>query len=125
MFLLFILSISTAVNLLTFIAAITIVPPPVRRFLHPILSCSIATVLILWAFGAMAGKSLKETLAFYDRDATYKQLWNLNGYSGPVPGAGDLLFSALDAGIVALALPMYRYRIVSSETGCYLKRQPK
>lgn len=73
----------------------------------------------------MAGKSLKETLAFYDRDATYKQLWNLNGYSGPVPGAGDLLFSALDAGIVALALPMYRYRIVSSETGCYLKRQPK
>jgi hypothetical protein len=98
------------INLLTFLAAITIVPPKIRRFLHPILSTSLATVLIIWAFGAMRGLSIKETLAYYSRDAKYTVLWSLQGYSGPIPGAGDILFSTLDAGVVSLAVPMYRYR---------------
>ncbi|PWN48120.1 hypothetical protein IE53DRAFT_389699 [Violaceomyces palustris] len=98
------------VNLLTFLAAITIVPPKVRRYLHPILSTSVATVLILWAFGEIKNLTLKETLAYYSHDAKYTVLWDLKGYKGPVPGAGDVLFSTLDAGIVALAIPMYRYR---------------
>jgi hypothetical protein len=98
------------INLLTFIAAITIVPIKVRRFFHPILTCSVATVLIIWPFGAMKSMSLKETLQMYAVDAKYSELWSLDGYSGPVPGAGDILFSTLDAGIVALAVPMYRYR---------------
>ncbi len=100
-----------SVNLLTFLASITIVPPSWRRFLHPILSTSVATVLILWAFGAMKGLTIKETLAQYSYDASrYTDIWNPAGYNGPVPGAGDFLFSTLDAGIVALAIPMYRYR---------------
>lgn len=99
------------INILTFIAAITLVPPRVRRFLHPILSCSIATVLVIWAFGAMRGIGIKDNLnRFYSVDARYADLWSPSGYSGPVPGAGDVLFSTLDAGIVALAVPMYRYR---------------
>lgn len=99
------------VNILTFIAAITIVPPKVRRFAHPILTCSIVTVLIIWAFGAMRGIGLKNNLnRFYAVNAGYLELWSLSGYSGPIPGAGDILFSTLDAGIVALAVPMYRYR---------------
>lgn len=106
----FALPLLLGINLLTFIAAITIVPPKIRRFLHPILSCSIATVLIIWAFGAMKGLSLKEALGQYSHDAKYTALWDPKGYSGPVPGAGDVLFSTLDAGIVALAVPMYRYR---------------
>jgi len=99
------------INILTFIAAITIVPPKVRRYLHPILSCSISTVLIIWAFAAMKGISLKDCLnQFYSIDIRYLQLWAPEGYEGKVPGAGDVLFSTLDAGIVALAVPMYRYR---------------
>lgn len=100
-----------AINILTFIAAITIVPPKVRRFLHPILSCSVATVLIIWAFAAMKGIGLRDCLnRFYSVNAKYSVLWTPTGYNGPVPGAGDVLFSTLDAGIVALAVPMYRYR---------------
>lgn len=107
----FALPLFLGINLLTFIAAITIVPPPIRRFLHPILSTSLATVLIIWAFAAMKGIGLKNCLnRFYSVDAKYSELWNPKGYSGPVPGAGDILFSTLDAGIVALAVPMYRYR---------------
>ena len=100
-----------AINILTFIAAITIVPPQVRRYLHPILSCSISSVLIFWALGAIKGLSIKETLSQYSQDnARYTDLWDPSGYMGPPPGAGDVLFSTLDAGIVALAVPMYRYR---------------
>lgn len=29
---------------------------------------------------------------------------------GRSPGAGDLLVDGLDAGVIALALPLYRYR---------------
>lgn len=99
------------INILTFIAAITIVPPKIRRFLHPILSCSISTVLIIWAFAAMKGIGLKDCLnRFYSIDAKYTEVWSPMGYNGSVPGAGDLLFSTLDAGIIALAVPMFRYR---------------
>jgi putative effector of murein hydrolase len=99
------------VNILTFIAAITIVPSPVRRFLHPILTCSITTVLIIWAFAAMKGIGLQDCLnRYYSIDVRYHQLWSPAGYQGGIPGAGDVLISTLDAGIVALAIPMYRYR---------------
>ncbi|TKY88556.1 hypothetical protein EX895_002545 [Sporisorium graminicola] len=98
------------VNLVTFLASITLVPARIRRYAHPILTTSVATVLLLWALGAMRGWSLKRTLASYSVDAKYTVLWSLQGYTGPVIGAGDVLFSTLDAGIVSLAIPMYRYR---------------
>ncbi|PWN45476.1 hypothetical protein IE81DRAFT_336260 [Ceraceosorus guamensis] len=106
----FALPLYLGINLLAFIGAITIVPPKIRRFLHPILSTSIVTVLLIWALGAMKGLSIKQALALYSNGAKYTVLWDPTGYQGPVPGAGDILFSVLDAGIVSLAIPMYRYR---------------
>lgn len=99
-----------SINLLTFLCSITLVPAAIRRYAHPILTTSVATVFILWAFGAMRGWSLRRTLQSYSVDAKYAVLWSLSGYNGPVIGAGDVLFSTLDAGIVSLAIPMYRYR---------------
>ncbi|KAL9932535.1 hypothetical protein V8E36_008652 [Tilletia maclaganii] len=105
------------INLLVFIFSITIVPPKVRRFAHPILTTSVGTVFIIWAFAAMKGRGLKETLLqSYQVDAKYSDIWVLGGYSGPVPGAGDFLISTLDAGIVALAVPCYRYRAELKES---------
>ncbi|KAK0531851.1 hypothetical protein OC835_003533 [Tilletia horrida] len=99
------------INLLIFIGSITVVPPKVRRFAHPILTTSVLTVLVIWAFAAMKGRGLKETLLrSYQVNAKYYDIWHIGGYQGPVPGAGDFLISTLDAGIVALAVPCYRYR---------------
>ncbi|KAI3487254.1 hypothetical protein L1887_48838 [Cichorium endivia] len=98
------------INILTFLFSITIVPPRIRRFAHPILTTSILTVLILWGLGAARGWTLRRTLSTYSVDAKYTVLWSTSGYTGPVIGAGDVLFSTLDAGIVSLAIPMYRYR---------------
>ncbi|KAE8220477.1 hypothetical protein CF319_g6001 [Tilletia indica] len=104
-------------NLLIFIASITIVPPPVRRFAHPILTTSVATVLVIWALAAMKGRGLKETLlTSYQVNSKYYDIWQIGGYTGPVPGAGDFLISTLDAGIVALAVPCYRYRAELKES---------
>lgn len=97
----FALPLYIGINLLAFIAAITVVPPKIRRFLHPILSTSIVTVLLIWALGAMKGLSIKQALALYSNGAKYTVLWDPAGYRGPVPGAGDILFSVLDAGIVS------------------------
>uniref|UniRef100_V5EUR0 LrgB-like protein n=2 Tax=Kalmanozyma brasiliensis (strain GHG001) TaxID=1365824 RepID=V5EUR0_KALBG len=99
-----------AINILTFLFSISIVPPRIRRFAHPILTTSLLTVFILWGLGAARGWSLRQTLLSYSVDAKYTVLWSLSGYTGPVIGAGDVLFSTLDAGIVSLAIPMYRYR---------------
>ncbi|SNX86427.1 uncharacterized protein MEPE_05136 [Melanopsichium pennsylvanicum] len=99
-----------SINLMTFLFAITVIPPQIRRYAHPILTTSVATVFLLWGVGAIRGWSLKRTLNSYSVDAKYTVLWSLSGYDGPVIGAGDVLFSTLDAGIVSLAIPMYRYR---------------
>lgn len=106
-----------SINILTFWLAITVIPAKMRRFAHPILTTSVATVLLIWAFGAMRGQSLKTTLSYYDRDAKFDVLWNPSGYNGPIPGTGDVLSSLLDAGIVALFVPLYRYRQDLKECG--------
>lgn len=113
----FALALHLSINILTFWLAITVVPAKIRRYAHPILTTAIATVLIIWAFGAMRGQSLKQTLSYYDRDAKFDVLWAPSGYTGPVPGAADVLSSLLDAGIVALFVPLYRYRKDLQECG--------
>lgn len=66
----------------------------------------------------MRGQSLKQTLSYYDRDAKFDVLWRPSPrYTGPVPGAADILSSLLDAGIVALFVPLYRYRKDLRECG--------
>ncbi|PWN21189.1 hypothetical protein BCV69DRAFT_298965 [Microstroma glucosiphilum] len=110
-----------AVNVLTFWIAITLVPAKIRRFLHPILTTSAMTLLILWALGEIKGLSLKQTLlTHYNVDAKYDKLFAPAGYNGPVPGAADILSSLLDAGILALCVVLYRYRRDLAECGVRL-----
>ncbi|KAI1148696.1 LrgB-like family-domain-containing protein [Nemania diffusa] len=96
-------------TVLTYFAALSL-PPAWRHYLHPVLVSSLLTVLGLWVLGLTKGYSLAHTLAEFRTGATYLALWSPSSKSQQRPGAGDVFASALDAAIVALALPMYRYR---------------
>ncbi|KAI0009656.1 LrgB-like family-domain-containing protein [Xylariaceae sp. FL0662B] len=93
-------------TILTYFAALSL-PPNWRQYLHPVLVSSLFTVLGLWVLGLIKGHDLASTLAEYQTGAKYLVLWDGSALR---PGAGDMLSSALDAAIVALALPMYQYR---------------
>lgn len=96
-------------NILAYFAALSL-PATWRRFLHPVLVSAGITILGVWILGLMRGDSLTRSLDAYRTHTTYLSLWN--GDKGiPPPGAGDILVSVLDAGIVALALPMFSYRL--------------
>lgn len=94
-------------NILAYFTALSL-PARWRQFLHPVLVSSSITILGLWIFGLVRGDSLTTTLTAYRTDTTYLLLWH--GHSHPLPGAGDILVSILDASIIALALPMFSYR---------------
>ncbi|KAH6654739.1 LrgB-like family-domain-containing protein [Truncatella angustata] len=95
-----------SIGVLTYFGAIAL-PAAWRRYLHPVLVSSFATVLIIWVLGLAISRDLTTTLTEYRTGVKYLQLWN---GSHELPGAGDILSSVLDASIVALALPMYQYR---------------
>jgi hypothetical protein len=67
------------------------------------------TVIGIWILGLIRGDSLKAILDEYKTGTNYLLLWH--GKDSPKPGAGDIFSSVLDASIVALALPMYNYRL--------------
>lgn len=95
-------------NVLAFFTALAL-PAKWRKVLHPVLVSSLITVLGLWVLGLIRGETLNQILATYETNTKYLQLWE--GDKGlPAPGAGDILSSMLDASIVSLALPMFRYR---------------
>jgi putative effector of murein hydrolase len=95
-------------NILAYFTALSL-PAPWRRFLHPVLVSAGITVLGIWILGLVKGNDLHTTLSIYRTHTTYLSLWSGSKHL-PLPGAGDLLVSVLDAGIVALALPMFSYR---------------
>lgn len=99
-----------AVNVLAWFAAMAI-PANWRHYLHPVLVSSLITVLAIWPLAAIRRDTLPEALHAYRTGAKYIQLWR-NARSGQpsLPGAGDVFSTCLDAGIVALALPMFHYR---------------
>ena len=100
-----------SIAVLSFLFAIHAVPAPARAIMHPILTGSVMTLLLLWGFGLAKGHDIYTTVQMFNRgDARYTDWLSLKGYHGPVPGAGDIFASILDAGMVALAIPMYRYR---------------
>lgn len=105
----------TTFSILTYFAAIS-PPPKWAKFLHPVLVSSLLTVLGIWALGAIRRDSLNTTLTQYRTGSKYLQLWTTTPSPSssttklPLPGAGDIFASVLDVSIVALALPMYRYR---------------
>ena len=85
-------------------------PPRWRQFLHPVLVSSGITILGIWILGLIRGDSLNTSLSAYKTGTNYLDLWHGEKHLR-MPGAGDLLVSALDASIVALALPMFSYRL--------------
>jgi putative effector of murein hydrolase len=95
-------------NILAYFVALSL-PARWRQFLHPVLVSSGITVLGVWILGLIRGSSLDTTLSSYKTGTNYIDLWQGNKYL-KMPGAGDILVSALDASIVALALPMFSYR---------------
>ncbi|KAE8447967.1 hypothetical protein EG329_010039 [Mollisiaceae sp. DMI_Dod_QoI] len=95
-------------NVLAYFAALAL-PARWRQFLHPVLVSSAITVLAVYALGAIRADSLDTSLDKYRTGTTYLSLWESKP-NLPLPGAGDVLVSVLDAGIVALALPMFAYR---------------
>lgn len=95
-------------NILAYFAALSL-PPKWKQFLHPVLVSSAITILGIWIFGLIRGDNLRDTLGIYKTGTNYLSLWH--GTKGlPLPGAGDIFSSVLDAAIVSLALPMYTYR---------------
>lgn len=95
-------------NILAYFAALAI-PPRWKQFLHPVLVSSAATIVGIWLMGLARGDPLSRTLDKYKTGTNYLFLWH--GKDSPNPGAGDIFSSVLDASIVALALPMYNYRL--------------
>ncbi|KAK9332730.1 LrgB-like family-domain-containing protein [Lipomyces starkeyi] len=85
-------------------------PAKVRRFIHPIFTCSGFTILGIYVMSVAYHKNLDWGLHAYNTGRTYLNLFGVDGYKNVLPGAGDLLKTMLDVSIVALALPMYRYR---------------
>jgi putative effector of murein hydrolase len=85
-------------------------PPWWRQFLHPVLVSSGITILGIWILGLIRGDSLNTSLSAYKTGTNYLDLWHGEKHL-KMPGAGDLLVSVLDASIVALALPMFSYRL--------------
>jgi putative effector of murein hydrolase len=95
-------------NILAYFVALSL-PPNWKQFLHPVLVSSLFTVLGIWILGLTRHTPLDRTLDAYKTGTTYLSLWH--GLPNlPLPGAGDIFSSVLDASIVALALPMYNYR---------------
>lgn len=85
-------------------------PAKIRRFLHPIFTCSAFTILGIYVMSTAHRQTLDDGLAQYSTGRTYLNLFGVPQYYGIRPGAGDLMKTMLDVSIVSLALPMYRYR---------------
>ncbi|GAB7354264.1 hypothetical protein MBLNU459_g4796t1 [Dothideomycetes sp. NU459] len=95
-------------NIIFFFAALRL-PPRYKTYLHPVLVSSAFTILGIWVLALIRQNSLDDGLEAYTTKNKYTQLWhNVKGL-GP-PGAGDIFGSVLDVSIVALGLPMFRYR---------------
>jgi len=93
---------------LTYFASLYI-PARHRTYLHPLLVSSTASVLLIWAFAAIRGDSLHTALRQFKTGVNFYSLLSQPD-KRRAPGAGDIFGAALDVGIVALALPMHRYR---------------
>lgn len=94
-------------NILAYLTAIRL-PTSWQRFLHPVLLASALTILTVYLLSLTHFSSLSAALRAYRTGARYPAL--LRGTNSPLPGAGDILGSAIDVSIVALALPMYQHR---------------
>ena len=95
-------------NVLAFFAAISM-PPKYKKFLHPVLVCSIITVFLIWILSLSHGRTLFDGLRKYSTGTKHLYIWN-HEKERESPGAGDIFSTVFDVSIVALALPMFSYR---------------
>lgn len=100
--------IQLSLNVIFFFLALRI-PPPYKTYLHPVLVASAFTIVGVWILSLIRGHSLDDALEAYTTGSKYTQLWDMEKGIAP-PGAGDIFGSVLDVSIVALGLPMFRYR---------------
>jgi putative effector of murein hydrolase len=100
--------IQLSLNVVFYFAALRL-PPRYRTYLHPVLVSSAFTILGIWILALVRQNSLSDGLHAYTTNTKYTQLWD-NDQGLKPPGAGDMFGSVLDVSIVALSLPMYRYR---------------
>ncbi|KAH8150418.1 uncharacterized protein LAJ45_05630 [Morchella importuna] len=96
-----------ALNVLTYTLSLSL-PAKARRILHPVLTTSLLTLLLLTLLSLTAHQPLAATLKTYSTSTRYLTLFR--NHPHPLPGAGDIFASLLDASIVSLALPMYAQR---------------
>jgi putative effector of murein hydrolase len=97
-----------SLNVVFYFAALRL-PPRYKTYLHPVLVSSAFTILGIWVLALIRHNSLRDGLLAYTTSTKYTQLWD-NDQGLKPPGAGDMFGSVLDVSIVALSLPMYRYR---------------
>ncbi|QSZ37733.1 hypothetical protein DSL72_008832 [Monilinia vaccinii-corymbosi] len=95
-------------NVLAYFAAQSL-PVRWKQFLHPVLLSSGITIIGIWILGLLRGNKIDEILGAYKTDTKYIAYWD-GEKNLPLPGAGDIFNSVLDASIVSLALPMFQYR---------------
>ncbi|KAL1302010.1 hypothetical protein AAFC00_002461 [Neodothiora populina] len=104
--------IQLSMNVIFFFLALNI-PPPYKTYLHPVLVSSAFTVVGVWILALIRThdgvNSLDDGLRAYKTGSKYTELWDMEQGLKP-PGAGDFFGSVLDVSIVALGLPMFKYR---------------
>ncbi|RUP48254.1 hypothetical protein BC936DRAFT_144784 [Jimgerdemannia flammicorona] len=98
---------------LAYLAALT-VPLHIRFFVHPMLTCSAVTLSLIAILEATKNRSLLDGLNEFSSGRKYNVLLagGGRGAHGEIlwPGAGDVLFSFMDASIVSLGVVMFKYR---------------
>lgn len=97
-------------SILTYFLALSL-PSSYKRIIHPVLLSSSLTVLLIWLLALTEHSTLHAALLTYSTKTRYIQLFNDDRRHVPPPGAGDIFSSVLDVSIVALALPMFQYRL--------------
>ncbi len=97
-------------SILTYFLALSL-PAKYKRIIHPVLLSSSLTILLIWLLALSKHSTLHAALLTYSTKTRYIQLFDNDGPHLPPPGAGDILSSVLDVSIVALALPMFLYRL--------------
>ncbi|ORY05010.1 hypothetical protein K493DRAFT_275415 [Basidiobolus meristosporus CBS 931.73] len=104
------LPVQLTLNVLCFYAALA-VPTRIRRFLHPIITCSGLMIFFIFILQLIKGRTLDQGLNEFSTGTRYLVLLDPKRRD-PVsqPGAGDVLYSLLDGSIVSLSFNMFKYR---------------
>ncbi|KAJ3141133.1 hypothetical protein HDU90_007157 [Geranomyces variabilis] len=99
------------ITILTFYVGLAL-PRQAKMLLHPLLTCGLLTVMAIWAIAAIQRQTLHQALNSYYRSIKSPKIFSAIVSRRPIPepGAGDIIYSLLDAAVAALAVRMYKQR---------------